>query len=98
MKKYLFSVLTVCLLLLNNSNAQEHAIPEIPRINAELAYLKYKNGSVIIVDAMSQITYRKYHILGAINLPADEGPPAQERIRAARLPIPLDKEIILYCD
>jgi rhodanese-related sulfurtransferase len=98
MKKYLFPVLIVCLLFLNDSYAQEHANPEIPRINADLAYLKYKNGSVIIIDAMSRITYTKYHILGAINLPADEGPRAQERIRAAKLLIPFDKEIIVYCD
>ena len=98
MKKFLFSVLTVCLLFLNESNAQERIHPEIPRINAELAYLKYKNGSVIIIDAMTRVTYTKYHILGAINLPADEGPQAQERIRQAKLPIPFDKEIIVYCD
>ena len=77
--------------------AGEHKIPEIPRISAQLAYLKYKNGEVIIIDAMPKVTYVKYHIIGAINLPND-GPADIERIKNANLPIPTNREIIIYCD
>lgn len=97
MKKWLFFLLIWCIFFQDQGIAGEHQIPEIPRISAELAYLKYKNGDVIIIDAMPGVTYRKYHIFGAINLPAD-GPADIERIRNAKLPIPFNKEIIVYCD
>jgi rhodanese-related sulfurtransferase len=98
MKKVLFCLLIVwLLLLLNDSAAQEHQLLEVPRISAELALLKHKAGTVVLIDAMPNITYAKYHILGAINLPND-GEADRERIRRTKLPIPLNREIIVYCD
>jgi len=81
----------------NSAASQDHQIPEIPRINAEMALLKYKAGNVIIVDAMNKETFAKYHIFGAINLPND-GAEDIKRIMKANLPIPINREIIVYCD
>jgi rhodanese-related sulfurtransferase len=75
----------------------EHQLPEVPRISADMAYLEYKTGTVLIVDAMNKECYAKYHILGAVSLPGD-GPADIERIKNANLPIPINKEIIVYCD
>ncbi len=100
MKKYL-SFLFLILILFFSSNLRgisaEHQLPEAPRISADMAYLKYKTGTITIVDAMNKECYAKYHILGAINLPND-GPADIERIKNANLPIPINKEIIVYCD
>lgn len=79
------------------SFAQNHKIAEIPRISAQVAYKKFMTGNIIIVDAMPESTYAKYHILGAINLPND-GPDDLARVEAADLKIPFDKEILVYCD
>lgn len=70
---------------------------KIPRISAELAYIKYRSGTAIFADSMSAGTYAKYHILGAISLPGD-GPADLARITRAKLPIPRNTEIIVYCD
>jgi rhodanese-related sulfurtransferase len=95
-KKYL------CLFLLSILTYATHGLaqpklPEVPRIDAKMAYFKYKAGQVILVDAMDQKTFAKKHILGSICLPND-GPVDIERIRNMNIPFPKDKEIIVYCE
>jgi rhodanese-related sulfurtransferase len=100
MKKCLLFLFLVSILVFSSNlggSSEVHQLPEVPRISADMAYLKYKTGTVMIVDAMNKECYAKYHILGAISLPGD-GPGDFERIRQAKLLIPLDKEIIVYCD
>jgi rhodanese-related sulfurtransferase len=77
--------------------AQSAVVSDIPRINARVAYAKFMKGDIILVDAMPEATYRKYHILGAINLPND-GPEDLARVDAADLQIPFNKGILVYCD
>jgi len=77
--------------------SQQHNIAEIPRINALVAYKKFMKGDILIVDAMNERTYAKYHIVGAISLPGD-GVDDLARIEAADLQIPFNKEILVYCD
>lgn len=72
-------------------------IQKIPRISAELAYIRYKSGKVIFADSMNARTYAKYHILGAISLPGD-GPADLARITKAKLPISRNTAIMVYCD
>ena len=55
-------------LLLN----QEVDYPEVPRISAYEAYLKYKEGKAIIVQAGGE-HYGKRHILGALNMGPEAG-------------------------
>ncbi|MGD0918361.1 MAG: hypothetical protein ABSB22_18070 [Thermodesulfobacteriota bacterium] len=46
--------------------------PELPRVSAYEAYLKYKDGKAIIVQAGGEGWSRR-HILGAINLGPEVG-------------------------
>jgi len=80
-----------------NAYSQNEALSDIKRINARSAYGKFMQGNIVLVDAMPESTYIKYHILGAINLPND-GPEDLARVEAADLQIPFDKEILVYCD
>ncbi|WP_232507934.1 rhodanese-like domain-containing protein [Desulfobacula toluolica] len=75
----------------------QYLLSKVPRISAEMALLMYKSGKVIIADAMNKRTYKKYHILGSINLPGD-GKKDLDRISMAKLPISKNKKIIVYCD
>lgn len=79
------------------ASAQSEESLNMPRINARVAYSKFMKGNIILVDAMNERTYTKYHILGAISLPGD-GPDDLARIAGSDLQIPFDKEIIVYCD
>ena len=100
MKKCLLFLFLVSILIFSSNlggYSEEREHPEAPRISVELAYLKYKAGIAIFIDAMPKYTYAKYHILGAYNLPND-GPEDIERIKKAKLPFPANKEIIVYCD
>jgi hypothetical protein len=93
-----FALVVVALfIMLGSTSAQSDEITSIPRINARVAYSKFMKGNIILVDAMGESTYTKYHILGAISLPGD-GPADLERIAGSDLQIPFDKEIIVYCD
>ncbi len=67
--------------------------PEVPRVSAYEAYVKYKAGKAIIVQAGGE-DYRKRHIIGAINM----GPEAGAK-RAKLLPnFPKSGiEIFTYC-
>ncbi len=95
--RYLASILLAVFISAAAATAQGNAISDIPRISARIAYNKFIKGNSILVDCMSERTYAKYHILGAINLPND-GAADLARIEAADLQIPFDKEIIVYCD
>lgn len=100
MKKCLFYFLAL-LFFSNQAFAQAspsstHVLPEIPRINAYSAYQEYKSGSVFIIAADPEVTYRKYHLVGSINLPND-GPEDIERVKNMELTIPKNKKIIVYC-
>ncbi len=81
----------------DSSRRWQRLAGKIPRISAKLAYFRYKNGMLIIVDSMNSKTYAKYHILGAINL-SGNGRKCLKRIARAKLPIPKNMEIIVYCD
>ena len=96
MNKYL-SLFLLGILIFASQGVAQPKHPEVPRIDAKMAYFKYKAGQVILVDAMDQKTFAKKHILGSICLPND-GPADIERIRNMNIPFPKDKEIIVYCE
>jgi len=96
MNKYLCSLL-LSILIFASQGAAQIKLPEVPRIDAKMAYLKYKPGRVILVDAMGPKTFAKKHILGSMSLPNDDSADI-ERIRDMEIPFPKDKEIIVYCE
>jgi len=67
--------------------------PEVPRASAYEAYLKYKAGKAIIIQA-GGCNYKSRHILGALNVP-------QEDITHGRIKLPKFPkkgiEIFTYC-
>jgi len=67
--------------------------PELPRVSAYEAYLKYKDGKAIILQAGGE-NYAKRHILGAYNLGPEAGAKAHELFR--KLP-KRGIEIFTYC-
>jgi rhodanese-related sulfurtransferase len=79
------------------ASAQSNGGADIPRINAHSAYSRFMKGNILLVDSMSERTYAKYHIVGAINLPND-GAADLARIAAMDLQVPFDREVIVYCD
>ena len=68
--------------------------PEVPRVSAYEAYVKFKTGKAIIIQA-GGITYEARHILGAMNI----GSPSQIIIGEIKLPkLPRRGiEILTYC-
>ena len=96
MYKYVWLFLLSILIYAIHGLAQPK-LPEVPRIDAKMAYLKYKPGRVILVDAMGPKTFAKKHILGSMSLPNDDSADI-ERIRDMEIPFPKDKEIIVYCE
>ena len=97
MKKILMVLLIVGATASGAFPGTDDVLSEVPRISAEAAYLKYLSGTVLIVNTMNPESFRLAHVLGAINMPAD-GEDDLDRIRYGKLKIPLDKEIILYCE
>ena len=95
MNIYIF-FLFVVLLFFPNQGTTQTILPEVPRIDAAMAYYKYNAGNTILIDAMTRETFAKRHALGAINL-SNDGPGDLERIMNMELPIPKDKEILVYC-
>ena len=67
--------------------------PEVPRVSAYEAYVKYKTGKAIIIQAGGE-AYKKRHILGALEI-------GQEAVRKGEIRLPkLPKkgiEIFTYC-
>lgn len=96
MKKYLF-IFLLSILIFSGQAGGQPKLPEVPRIDAKMAYYKFRAGTVILVDAMDHKTFAKKHILGSISLPND-GPADIERIRNMNIPFPKDREIIVYCE
>ena len=95
MKMSILYVLVVSSIFLGQGYTQT-VYPEAPRIDAKMAYYMYKNGIVVLIDAMPPITFAQKHILGSINIPND-GPEDLERARNMKLPFPKDRNILVYC-
>lgn len=79
MRKYVIYVFIIFLFLAGQINAQNQTqasgegitYPEIPRVSAYEAYLKYKAGEAIIFHA-GGMHYSKRHIIGAFNLDVED--------------------------
>lgn len=71
MKKYiLFFVPTILFLLTVQIDAQNQSqvdFPDVPRVSAYEAYVKYKSGKAIIVQSGGE-AYDRRHIVGAFNV------------------------------
>ena len=67
--------------------------PEVPRVLAYEAYVKYKAGKAIIIQAGGE-SFERRHIIGALNIPGE----AVERgeVRLPKLPR-RGIEIFSYC-
>lgn len=64
--------------------------PDVPRIAPPEAWNKLQQGSAVLVDVRSRMSYEKTHAAAAISVPEDE--------IASRLnELPRDKDWILYC-
>jgi hypothetical protein len=97
MIKKKFWLILASLLIFPTLGASEVPYPEVPRIDAKLAYLYYKTGKAILVDAMDRTTFNKKRILGSINLPND-GPQDLEKIRNMEMPFQKEMVFIVYCE
>jgi len=95
--RYLALIFPAVFVFATIASVQGDGFSDIPRISARAAYNKFMKGNIILVDSMSDRTYAKYHIAGAINLPND-GAEDLARLASADLQIPFDKEIVVYCD
>jgi hypothetical protein len=100
MKKYITTFSLLLLLLPIQINAQnlnllnqEVEYPGVPHISAYEAYLKYKEGRAIIVQAGGE-HYGKRHILGALNMGPEAG--VKSRIESWNFPKSGIK-ILTYC-
>ena len=96
MKRWLAIIFSVLLFLSGKANAEQRvhiALPEVPRVSAFEAYVKYKAGKAIIVHA-GGMSYKLRHIAGSINI-------SQEAVRKGEIKLPkLPKkgiEIFTYC-
>ena len=94
MKKYIFLCIFIMALFISGIAPMQN--PEVPRIDAKMAYYLYKQEQVILIDAMGPKTFAKKHILGSINIPND-GPQDIERVRNMEIPFPKEKIIFVYC-
>ena len=77
MKKYVLFVSLILLFLAGQINGQikipskgEVDFPEVPRVSAYEAYLKYKEGKAIIVQCGGE-AYDRRHIVGAFSVSPD---------------------------
>jgi hypothetical protein len=74
MKKcFLFFVLTILFLLAVQIDAQNQSgvdFPEVPRVSAYEAYVKYKSGKAIIVQCGGE-AYDRRHIVGAFSVSSE---------------------------
>ena len=107
MRKHLLFASLIFSLLAVQVNAQTHSqlnsedrvYPEVPRISAYEAYVRFKNGRAIILHAGGE-EFRKRHIIGAFNLEGfTENLDAEDSIKG-RLFRKLPKqglEIMTYC-
>lgn len=96
MKKYLLWLLMMISIVASTEGNSQTIHPEVPRIDAQMAFYIYKQGNVILIDAMGPETFAKKHILGSINI-RNDGPQDIERVRNMELPFPKDKNILVYC-
>ena len=74
MKKcFLFFVLTILSLLAVQIDAQNQSqvdFPDVPRVSAYEAYVKYKSGKAIIVQCGGE-AYDRRHIVGSFSVSPD---------------------------
>jgi hypothetical protein len=79
----------------NQMQSTERAVafPEVPRVSAYEAYVKYKAGKAIIIQAGGE-AYNRRHILGAFNV--SQGAVFNGKIRLPNFP-KRGIEIFTYC-
>jgi len=98
MKISILYVLVVSAIFLDQGYTQtDQDRANVPRIDVTMAYYMYKQGSVVLIDAMGPQTFAQKHIVGSINIPND-GPQDLERVRNMNIPLPKDKIILVYCN
>ena len=67
--------------------------PEVPRVSAQEAYIKFKSGKAIIIQAGGS-SYKNKHIMGALDINAE----AVQRGKIKLRPLPKKGvEIFTYC-
>ena len=76
------------------------ALPKIPRITCEeLKSLMDKEIDFGLVDTRLELSFKRGHLKGAINIPDTPRPPLTEKIIEMKLlSLPRDKLVVLYCD
>jgi hypothetical protein len=101
MKKQILLVGLILSLFILPLYGQEHgedkkakvAEPDLPRVSAYEAYLKYKAGKAIIIQS-GGFAYEKRHVIGAYNL-------GSEDVRYGRVEVPnfpmSGMEIFIFC-
>jgi hypothetical protein len=74
-------------------NQNQVDFPDVPRVSAYEAYVKYKDGKAIIIHAGGE-SFETRHIMGAINIP-------QEAVSQGKMKLPnfpkAGVEIFTYC-
>ena len=76
-------------------NKTKVAFPEVPRVSAYEAHVKYKVGKAIIIQAGGE-SFKKRHILGAINLGGGAERVVRKEIKLPKFPRK-GIEIFTYC-
>jgi hypothetical protein len=67
-----------------------HEHPEVPRITAFEAMEFYKQGKLILANAHERARFAHGHIVGSVNLPADE-------VQSSNIKLPTNMIIAFYC-
>jgi hypothetical protein len=96
MKKCIFFICAILLFLTGQISAQnqkEVAYPDVPRVSAHEAYVKFKAGNAIIIHAGGE-AFENRHIWGAINIP--EEAVSQGKMKPPNFP-KAGVEIFTYC-
>lgn len=102
MKIKAFVLLFLMLSLISGINvfsAEKVAFPEIPRVKAEdlKQMIDQGGGSFVVLDVRDSGSYEAGHVKGAVNIYYEaSGDPTNRQMMLIALP--MDKEIITYCD
>jgi rhodanese-related sulfurtransferase len=74
----------------------EGELPSSPALQrVAVPDLRQRLDTVVIVDTRSDAAFMEAHIPGAISLPADD---IEAILASQSLPIPVDRDIVTYCD
>jgi len=73
----------------------EGIVPALARVAVPDVRTRLIAGDVVLVDARPSDAFAAGHIPGAISLPADE---IDAMLASQSLPIPLDRDVVTYCD